>query len=203
MSWTGLAGTWMTDVTSPYPAAATGPPFEVQAWSPIDFERRVDELLRVYITAMRYPDLSLDYRRPTWIDHSRRAGFTCLVAVDQQDAVVGLCYGYTGGAHQWWNSEVRRGMTDAQIEYWLSSYRELTELHVRPDRQGARIGETLLREFLALADEDIVLLSTPEGENRAWRLYRRLGFRDVLRHHRFSGDPRPFAILGRTLPLAE
>ena len=47
-----------------------------------------------------------------------------------------------------------------------------------------------------------MLLSTPEGENRAWRLYRRLGFTDVLRNYRFTGDPRPFGVLGRDLPLA-
>jgi ribosomal protein S18 acetylase RimI-like enzyme len=46
-----------------------------------------------------------------------------------------------------------------------------------------------------------MLLSTPEGENRAWRLYRRLGFTDVLRNYRFTGDPRPFGVLGRDLPL--
>ncbi len=189
----------MTAANSPRHSARL--PFSVQAWSPADFQSRIDELLRVYISAMRYPDVSLEYRRPTWIEHSRRTGFSCLIAVDDHDAVAGLCYGYTGGRHQWWNNEVRRGMTDAQSQYWMRSYRELTELHVRPDRQGCGIGETLLRGFLALADEDLVLLSTPEGENRAWRLYRRLGFRDVIRHHQFSGDPRPFAILGRTLPL--
>ena len=57
-----------------------------------------------------------------------------------------------------------------------------------------------------LADriESHVLLSTPEinGEgNRAWRLYRRLGFTDVIRGYHFAGDPRAFAILGRALPL--
>ena len=36
---------------------------------------------------------------------------------------------------------------------------------------------------------------------RAWRLYRRVGFVDVLRNYRFNGDPRPFAVLGRPLPL--
>jgi ribosomal protein S18 acetylase RimI-like enzyme len=49
-----------------------------------------------------------------------------------------------------------------------------------------------------------VLLSTPEinGEaNRAWRLYRRLGFIDIIRGYHFAGDPRAFAILGRALPL--
>lgn len=175
--------------------------FTLYAFSPADFESRVDELLRVYITAMRYPDMSLEHRRPTWIEHSRRSGFHCVVAMDETDAVVGLCYGYTGGGHQWWNSEVRRGMTDAQAQYWMASYRELTELHVRPDWQGSGMGERMLRGMLATAHEDVVLLSTPEGENRAWRLYRRLGFQDVLRHYHFAGDGRPFAILGRTLPL--
>ncbi len=50
-----------------------------------------------------------------------------------------------------------------------------------------------------------MLLSTPEhapaSPGRAWRLYRRYGFRDVLREHLFTGDPRPFAVLGRELPL--
>jgi hypothetical protein len=28
-----------------------------------------------------------------------------------------------------------------------------------------------------------------------------MGFVDVLRHYQFTGDPRPFAVLGRTLPV--
>jgi hypothetical protein len=28
-----------------------------------------------------------------------------------------------------------------------------------------------------------------------------MGFRDVLRDHLFTGDARPFAVLGRELPL--
>jgi hypothetical protein len=49
-----------------------------------------------------------------------------------------------------------------------------------------------------------VLLSTPEvpeQTSRAWRLYRRFGFTDVVRQMRFPGDNRLFAILGRPLPL--
>ena len=33
------------------------------------------------------------------------------------------------------------------------------------------------------------------------RLYRRLGFTDIIRGYHFAGDPRAFAILGRALPL--
>jgi ribosomal protein S18 acetylase RimI-like enzyme len=48
------------------------------------------------------------------------------------------------------------------------------------------------------------VLSTPEApaeDSRAWRLYRRLGFVDLLRQFHFPGDDRPFAVLGRPLPL--
>ena len=58
--------------------------------------------------------------------------------------------------------------------------------------------------LLADRTESNVLLSTPEvagEENRAWSLYRRFGFSDVLRNYTFAGDPRPFAFLGRELPL--
>ena len=76
---------------------------------------------------------------------------------------------------------------------------------MRPDAQGHGLGEGLLRALLAGTDRSCVLLSTPEyGDappGRAWQLYRRLGFRDVLRDHRFTGDFRPFAVLGRELPL--
>ena len=68
-----------------------------------------------------------------------------------------------------------------------------------PAAEGA-----LARRLLADRAESQVLLSTPEinGEaNRAWRLYRRLGFTDIIRGYHFAGDPRPFAILGRPLPL--
>jgi ribosomal protein S18 acetylase RimI-like enzyme len=86
---------------------------------------------------------------------------------------------------------------------YLADYFELTELHVRTDAQGHGLGHALLRRLLDRADGGHVLLSTPEAPvpTRAWLLYRRCGFRDLLRHHRFSSDPRPFAVLGRPLPL--
>jgi ribosomal protein S18 acetylase RimI-like enzyme len=177
------------------------PPYAVREWDGQMFARRLDELLTVYLAAMRYPNLSLEFRRPVWMEHSFRPAFTCRVAINNREEVVGLCYGYRGIESQWWSSEVRRGMTSEQMARWMTEYRELTELHVRPDCQGSGIGESLLRSFLGAAKESTVLLSTPEGDNRAWRLYRRLGFVDVLRHHRFTGDVRPFAILGRDLPL--
>jgi len=164
------------------------------------FVARLPELITVYVAAMRYPDDIASARASLWQEHSRRNGFACTVAVNGQGRVSGLTYGYTGHQGQWWCAEVQRGL-GPQGSPWLADYFELTELHVHPDSQGGGIGEMLLRKILADRSERAVLLSTPEGTNRAWRLYRRLGFVDVLRQYRFTGDPRPFGVLGRSLPL--
>jgi ribosomal protein S18 acetylase RimI-like enzyme len=123
--------------------------------------------------------------------------------------LVGIGYGYPGAPGQWWQQQVvlglqRSGFPPHAIDRMMTSYFELTELHIHPRVQGRGLGEALARRLLARREENNVLLSTPEtnGEaNRAWRLYRRLGFSDVIRGYHFAGDPRAFAILGRALPL--
>jgi len=123
--------------------------------------------------------------------------------------LLGVAYGYPGAPGQWWQQQVvlglqRGGLPPQEIARLMTSYFELTELHIHPRAQGRGLGEALARRLLAGRSEQNVLLSTPEtkGEpNRAWRLYRRLGFMDIIRRYHFAGDPRAFAILGRALPL--
>lgn len=185
------------------------PARQLVEFSPASLTGRLDEALHLYVAAMGYPPGTARHRRPLWLDHTRRAGWRGVGWVDEDERLLGVAYGYTGGPGQWWYEEVRRGLrarTAAEpAPDWLADYFELTELHVRPDAQGGGLGEGLLRALLGGASARHVLLSTPEHEpeppGRAWQLYLRLGFRDVLRHHRFTGDSRPFAVLGRTLPL--
>lgn len=179
-------------------------------------------LLSIYVTAMGYPPSTGHARASLWLQHSGRSGFRCVAAVGvpedpaaptvvDETAIIGFGYGYQGRRGQWWYDEVRRGLTQPSSgsradaappgTSWLADFFELTELHVLPAHQGAGIGEELLRRLLAPVPAAAVLLSTPEGTSRAWRLYRRLGFVDVLRDFRFTGDGRPFAVLGRRLPL--
>ncbi len=164
---------------------------------------RLDEALRIYVTAMRYPPGTARHRSPMWLEHMLRAGWLCMAAFEA-DTLVGIGYGYRGAPGQWWHDEVHRGLrvidpVAAQRE--LADYFELTELHVHPDAQGRGIGTALLTELLSRVDAPRALLSTPEGPTRAWRLYRRFGFTDLLRHYHFTGDSRDFAVLGRSLPL--
>ena len=168
---------------------------------------RLADALHIYVTAMGYPPSTARQRRSLWLEHLRRPGWRAVTWLDSADVMLGIAYGYAGSPGQWWYDEVRRGLRDAgpMAQRWLLDYFELTELHIRPDAQGHGLGEGLLRELLAGTDRARVLLSTPEyGDHppgRAWQLYRRLGFVDVLRDHRFTGDFRPFAVLGRELPL--
>ncbi len=176
--------------------------------SPKDLAGRLSEALEVYLEAMGYSAGTARRRGPLWLEHRRRPGWHAVGGLDGSGALVGIGYGYAGAPGQWWYHEVQRGLTaagrEAQPPGWLENYFELTELHVRRHAQGAGLGEAMLRELAAGTDRGSVLLSTPEEvadrPSRAWRLYRRLGFADVLRRYRFAGDPRPFAVLGRHLP---
>ena len=194
-------------------------------------QRRLSDALGVYVHAMRYPRGTEDQRASMWLEHTRRDGWKAVAAVevpDPSDAdtaadegtaqsaaqlstapIVGVAYGYCGAPDQWWQQQVvaglqRVGADGSRIAELMTSYFELTELHIHPRAQGRGLGEALARRLLEGRGESHVLLSTPEinGEsNRAWRLYRRLGFADIIRGYHFAGDPRAFAILGRSLPL--
>ncbi|HKS48724.1 MAG TPA: N-acetyltransferase [Amycolatopsis sp.] len=173
--------------------------------SPDEFRTRLREALAIYVQAMRYPSGTAEQRAPMWLTHALREGWRGVAALDADGTMLGVAYGYRGSPGQWWHEQVRRGLVREAGEEvataWLTDYFELTEIHVRPRNQGHGIGEDLLRMLLDGVPNRHVLLSTPEGPSRAWKLYRRVGFGDVLRDYHFAGDPRPFAILGRTLPL--
>jgi len=195
--------------------------------SPSDMQRRLGDALAVYVDAMRYPRGTEDQRASMWLEHTRRYGWKAVAAVEAPDRsrlgdspdrsaealaaapLLGIAYGYCGAPDQWWQQQVvqglhRVGADRMRIAELMTSYFELTELHIAPRAQGRGLGEALARRLLADRAEAHVLLSTPEinGEaNRAWRLYRRLGFTDIIRGYHFAGDPRAFALLGRALPL--
>ncbi len=186
----------------------TAPARQLVQLGPDELTTRLTEALHVYVSAMGYPASTAHQRRSLWLEHVRRPGWRAVGWLDATGALLGIAYGYAGSPGQWWFEEVRHGLRGAgpEAQLWLRDYFELTELHVRPEAQGRGLGEGLMRALLVGSDRSRVLLSTPEygrgRPGRAWRLYRRTGFRDVLRKHCFTGDDRPFAVLGRELPLA-
>ena len=161
---------------------------------------RLSEAMRIYVEAMGYPPISGSQRGVHMLKHAKLADFRCRAALDRNGAMLAFGYGYTSLPGQWWHDLVRRAVSH-DADYWLAEAFELSELHVLPAAQGHGIGERVLRSLADGLPHRTMLLSTPEGENRAWRLYRRLGFEDLARNHLFPGDHRPFGVLGAALPF--
>lgn len=170
-------------------------------WGPAEFVARVREAMAIYAQAMGYPSTVVDNRAGYAMTHADRPGFRAVAALGPDESLLGFGYGYATESGQWWHDQVMKALDRAAADLWLRGGLELCELHVLPARQGEGIGRAILLTLLVDAPHPAVLLSTPEGDTRAWRLYRSLGFVDLVRRHLFPGDSRPFAVLGARLPL--
>jgi ribosomal protein S18 acetylase RimI-like enzyme len=172
----------------------------VVSWTAEQFAARVDDAMRIYAQAMQYPPHAASQRAVTGRRHAFNTGFACRAAVLDDQTLVGFGYGYTTRPGQWWHDLVRKALAP-ELARWLTNAFELSELHVLPAFQGHGTGRALLLDLAASIPHDSILLSTPDAETRAFRLYRDLGFVDLRRHYLFPGDARPFAVLGARLPL--
>jgi GNAT superfamily N-acetyltransferase len=173
-------------------------------WLPDDLVRRLDDVLSVYSDAMGYRPEALAARRGYLTTHVRRPGFRAVATLAAGGELVGFGYGYHSAPGQWWHDQVSAAMEPQARKLWLTDCFEVVELHVRTAAQGHGFGARQLRALLQMGTGATTLLSTPEGDeasSRAWRLYRRFEFVDVVRDLRFPGDARTFAVLGRSLPL--
>lgn len=175
---------------------------ELQVWSGATLLERMDEAMTVYVEAMGYTAAAGRQRSGATRAHVRYPGFACLAAVGEHDnRLHGFGYGYASSPGQWWHDLVRRALEPATAAAWLPDAFELSELHVAPPSQAHGLGRALLAELSARVSNSTILLSTPDADTRAFRLYTDVGFIPLARRHRFPGDPRPFAVLGARLPL--
>jgi ribosomal protein S18 acetylase RimI-like enzyme len=172
------------------------------AWPATELAARVQEAMGIYALAMNYSAQTGAQRGVTTRWHTAHEGFACWAALDDDDTLVGFGYGYTTQPGQWWHDLVRKALEPEDAD-WLVHAFELSEMHVLPKYQGVGIGRTLLTALAADIPHRSILLSTPDLDTRAFRLYRNLGFVDLARKYLFPGDTRPFAVLGARLPLDE
>jgi len=171
---------------------------------------RLEEALALYVAAMKLPPEAAAIKRAQVPGHLRDPSARAVLADTNAGELAGFGYGVAGRAGDFWWDRVLTGLmvtaspgsaSAATARRWLDRSFEICELHVRPDCQRQGLGRAILVELLAEAPYDTALLSTEDVDSPARRLYRSLGFVDVLRQFVFAGDPRRFAILGVTLPL--
>lgn len=117
--------------------------------------------------------------------------------------LAGFTYGFHGAPGQWWHDVVAGALavTAPDANTWLTDSFEVAELHVLPAYQGSGIGSELLLRLTSGRPERTAVLSTADTDSRARRLYRRVGFTDLLTAFRFSGGDPPYAVMGARLPL--
>ena len=181
---------------------------------PREFRAVIRSLVGVYAAAMNPPDRTLSGRQAIMDRHAASPGFRGLSAhVDGR--LAGFTYGFHGESGQWWHDMVaaalatRSGAGISAAEYvgddtpaaWLDDSFEVAELHVMPPWQGNGIGRSLLLSLSSGRPERTAVLSTADAPTRARRLYRGLGFTDLLTDFRFSGSEPPYAVMGAPLPL--
>jgi ribosomal protein S18 acetylase RimI-like enzyme len=175
--------------------------------SPGEFVGRLDQMITVYAAAMRPPAEMLPGRRSIMAGHAAHRGFRALLATeDESGAPAGFGYGFHGGAGQWWHDTVARALAAAHgtaaAASWLDDSFEVAELHVAPDHQGHGVGAGLLLQLASGRPERTTLLSTRDANSPARRLYRGVGFRDLLTGFAFfPGSEPPYAVMGAELPL--
>ena len=169
-----------------------------------DLADRLGEALHVYVAAMGYPPSTARQRRSLWLDHVRRPGWRAVGWLDP----AGPLLGHRLRLHRRSRPVVVRGgpprparRRHDRVDRRLLRAHRAARATRRPGRRPRRgpaagpAGRARTAPTCCCRPP-----STARGHpGRAWRLYRRLGFRDVLRDHLFTGDARPFAVLGREL----
>jgi len=181
---------------------------------PREFLGSIDVLVGIYADAMEADEGLLPGRRELMRRHAGYPAFKALQAragvADQARGprpVLGFSYGFHGQRGQWWYDAVSAALTgaigQALTASWLADCLEVAEVHVRKDQQRCGIGTRLLTGLVAGRPERTALLSTPDRDSTARRLYRRIGFRDLLTGYIFPGGSPPYAVMGALLPLRD
>jgi ribosomal protein S18 acetylase RimI-like enzyme len=170
---------------------------------PAEFRRAISRFIAVYTAAMNPPERLLAGREAILERHAANPGFRALTAA-AGPVLAGFTYGFHGVPGQWWHDIVASALAFSPgraADTWLTDSFEVAELHVLPAYQGGGIGRELLLRLTAGRPEGTAVLSTADTESRARRLYRGVGFTDLLTGFRFSGGEPPYAVMGARLPL--
>jgi len=199
----------------------------LQELSRAAFVAELDALTAVYLAAMRCDPAQLPGRRAIMERHVTFDGFRALaVTADAVGSpggpgprgpgpggpeprgggqIIAFSYGFCGADGQWWHDVVTTALTArsgrALTDAWLADSLEIAEVHVHPDFHRRGIGRSMVLGLAQGRGERTAVLSTQDADSPARRLYRGLGFADLLTGYCFPGTPVPYAVMGAALPL--
>ncbi|HEX9623140.1 MAG TPA: GNAT family N-acetyltransferase [Streptosporangiaceae bacterium] len=124
---------------------------------------------------------------------------------DSNAQVAGFAYGFHGQSGQWWFDAVWQALARThgagRAAVWLADSFEIAEVHVYQQFQRGGIGTAMLLSLTGGRPERTAVLSTPDRDSTARRLYRRMGFTELLTGYSFPGGSPPYIVMGAELPL--
>jgi ribosomal protein S18 acetylase RimI-like enzyme len=171
-----------------------------------DFLAHIDDFVTIYAAAMGAGPDELPSREAIMERHAGNPGFRALAVYSGTPArIVAFTYGFHGQHGQWWHDVVHAGITGraglAIADGWLHDVLEIAEVHVQPEYQARGIGRRMVLSLASGRSERTAVLSTRDAETPARRLYRSLGFADLLTRFLFPGGGPAYAVMGAELPL--
>jgi ribosomal protein S18 acetylase RimI-like enzyme len=174
--------------------------------SPPDFLAHIQKFVAIYAAAMGAEPDELPSREAIMERHAGNPAFRALaVYMGAPSRIVAFTYCFHGQHGQWWHDVVHAGITArvglATAHGWLDDVVEIAEVHVHPEYQARGIGRRMVLSLASGRNERTAVLSTRDGETPARRLYRSLGFADLLTGFLFPGGGPAYAVMGATLPL--
>lgn len=175
------------------------------------FLSQLDTYLAIYADAMDADPSLLPGRRELMRRHAACPEFRALATREadgtSRDRVVGFAYGFHGQGGQWWYDAVWTALAGTAgvgcAATWLADCMEIAEVHVYKGHQRAGIGTRMLMTLTSGRTERTAVLSTPDRDTTARRLYRRLGFSELLTGYNFPGGSPPYIVMGAELPLRD
>jgi GNAT superfamily N-acetyltransferase len=194
-----------------------------------EFLANLDACTGVYAAAMDPPEYQLPGRHAIMERHAGYAAFRAIAVIQAPGTgpigrgpagdrptwtgpagdgpLIGFAYGFHGEGGQWWHDLVSQAVTSTRgreaATDWLTNSFEIAEVHVLPGHQGQGTGQAMMLQLTAGRPERTAVLSTMDADTRARRLYRKLGFTDLIAGYAFAGTDDPYAIMGAPLPLRE
>ncbi|KLA31565.1 GNAT family N-acetyltransferase [Bacillus cereus] len=133
--------------------------------------------------------------------HIGYTDFKGIVAINDENEVVGFTYGYRSLEGQYYNQLMREVLNREQVDQWLEDCFEFVELAVDPQYQNEGLGTKLHNELLEGISNRTSVLTTQINNEKARSLYERLDWVDVLEPFHPSKNDVSYVIMGKALKI--
>ncbi|MGE7861494.1 GNAT family N-acetyltransferase [Bacillus mobilis] len=133
--------------------------------------------------------------------HMGYTDFKGVIALNDENEVIGFTYGYRSLEGQYFNQLMRKSLNCGQVEQWLEDCFEFVELAVDPQYGNEGLGTRLHNELLEGISNRTSVLTTQINNQKARSLYERLDWVDVLEPFHPSKNDVPYVIMGKNLKI--